>query len=121
MTRWLRRIAPLGLLLLAACHRGQDSAGPQIVHAGTPTAGVTGHAVDYRCEEDKTLRITFVGDRAVVDTGYDRYSLRATGPGEDTYLQDGHADSEIHLEADGSKAHLTLKDGVAFKNCVAQS
>lgn len=117
MIRWLRCIGPGGLLLLAGCHPGDDRA--QIVHAGTPVAGLAGHTVDYRCEGGKTLRITYLGERAVVDTGYDRYSLRATSPGDDTYLSEDKADPKISLEADNSEARLTIKGGVDYKNCVA--
>jgi hypothetical protein len=116
-SRYLVVTSLVAASLATACVRSDRN--EDIVNDKTPVAGTTGRVVDYLCAGQKKLRITFIGDRAVADTGYDRYSLRETAPGDNTYVPEG-SERNVRLDADSNEASLHVSGGGGLQDCVAR-
>lgn len=98
-------------LLLAACHGGDG----EVAHGGTAVAGSTGRAVDYRCADGRKLRVIFIGERAIADTGYDRFDLARAGRWQ-AYRS---ADGKVEFHPGWRRASLEIEGGRNLEDCAA--
>jgi membrane-bound inhibitor of C-type lysozyme len=109
--RPLPLIAALGVpLAFAGCQLSGD--GGDLFNIG----GDDDRTVEYRCDDDRRLRVDYNSDRdrATVEAGDDTYRLRL----ED---RDGgqrrYGDGDVQLTVDGDEARLRIAGGSDYSDC----
>jgi hypothetical protein len=109
-----RPLAVAGLLaaplLLAGC--AGDNGG--LLDLGSLTGG--DRTVEYRCDDDRELRVSFNSDRdrATVEAGDRTYRLRLEDRDGDRRQ---YGEDEVRLTIDGDEARLRIAGGSDYTDC----
>jgi hypothetical protein len=103
-------------LLLAACAGSSGDRDDGGLFGLGSVLGGDERSVRYRCDDDRTMRVTYNADRdrATVEAGDRTYRLRLRDRDGDErrYGEDG-----IQLTVDGDEARLRIEDGRDYADC----
>jgi Membrane-bound lysozyme-inhibitor of c-type lysozyme len=112
----LRRLAFLGLaaapLALAGCSDGSNGG---LINLGALSGD---REVRYRCDDDRSFRVSFNGDRdrATVETEDETYRLRLEDRDDDRRV---YGEGDVQLTVDDDEARLRIRGRSDYTDCEA--